>query len=315
MRSANQQCSTFIDVEPDENSFVHPRIGCSKAQTGRANSEDPNAQNIPKVLRDIYVPDTSEHVFIEIDWSQIEWRLQVVLSGDRTGLELLTSGLDNHKAVAAEILRKPYERVSKDERYRAKFVVHGLGYGRGARSIALQYGIPLDEVERFIKGFATRFTDFWTWRDTLVESVQRNAYLRNPFGRRRWWFSRQVTEIYNFNAQSTAADMMWVVLAMIDAQLPEGATVRLTVHDSFLICAHRDVAARAAECLKDIMEGTKWDMITDASARPDVVKKFYPEGWFCKADLALGRNWGECSKEGEIQAELFKLYEIGGSPK
>jgi DNA polymerase-1 len=314
IRSAQHQISTNLQVDCDAEGYVHPRFGVSTAATGRFNSWDPNAQNIPVVLREIYIPDTPDHIFLSSDWSQIEWRLQVILSGDPVGLQLLTSGRDNHTAVAAEILGKRYEDVTTydgmlngqySDRYRAKFVVHGLGYGRGAESIAKQYGLPLHTVKDFVQRFASRFSVFWKWRDSLVEDVGRTTYLRNPFGRRRWWFTRQVTEIYNFLAQSTGADMMHQAVILNERQNLPGA-LRATVHDDLLLCVHRSDVRRAAEGLRDIMN-MKWPQIVEASARPDAVRKAYPTGWACPADISLGRNWAEC-KNKKQQAALRKEY-------
>jgi hypothetical protein len=47
---------------------------------------------------------------------------------------------------------------------------------------------------------------------------------------------------------------------------------------------------------------TKWPAIVDFSDRPEVVKRYYPNGWFCPADIHLGGNWREC-KKGNKQLE------------
>lgn len=313
IRSALQQKSTFIDVEADERDFVHPKIGCAKAETGRMNGVDPNPQNVPVWLREIYIPDDPDHVFISADWSQIEWRLMATLGADRVALDLLMQkGIDTHRATASEVLNKPYDAVTTQERHYAKYVVYGLGYGRGAKSIARQYGIPLAIVEAFIAKFSRRFSGVWNMRASLPRFVEQHSYLRNPFGRRRWWYTYQVTEMYNFPAQSTAADMMYQAAIMLYNQLPKGATLRNVVHDDALVCAHRDVAREAAICIKDVMHSTKFKQITEASVNPELVEKYYPGGFTCPAELSLGRHWAECkSDEGKkAQAELRRMYDI-----
>jgi len=306
IRTLDKWRSTFLEVECDERDFVHPRFGSVHSDpendeggrgpaTGRLCSWGPNAQNIPSELREVYLPDDDDSVLLASDWSQIEWRLAVILSADPVGLELLASGRDNHRAVASEVLGKKYEDVTDEERYRAKFVVYGLGYGRGAESIAKQYGIPLGQVQEFIARFSSRFRAFWNWRDSLPPFVHRNYYLVNPFGRRRWWYSRQVTEIYNFPAQSTAADMMYRTLIALERELPRGSSLRLTVHDEVVVNAKREIARQARECLMDVMNRT-WPEIVQASARPDLVKMYYPAGWSCPADVHIGLNWKETKK-------------------
>jgi len=306
VRTLDKFRATFLNVEADEESFVHPRFGCAKAANGRLNSWDPNAQNVPLELREIYVPDGPEDVIIAADWSQVERRVATVLSGDKAGLEMLASGRDIHYATAATVLSKPYDQVTSTERHNAKFVVYGLDYGRGAASIAETYGLDLAFVEKFIGDYSRQFHTFWKWREGLVKTVEAQSYLVNPFKRRRWWYGRQVTEIYNFPASSTAAGMMYEVLPILEKQLPRGATLRLTVHDETVVNCHRSLAKTVRDCLRSVMEKT-WPQITAASQNEGLVKAFYPDGWFCPVEVHMGKNWKEAKKGNvELEGELWK---------
>jgi uracil-DNA glycosylase family 4 len=310
---------------------MHPRFGGSKTSSGRLNSWQPNAQNIPEVLRDLWIPDDKEHVILAADWSQIEWRLSMVLSGDAVGLEMLSSGVDSHKAVAATVLSKRIEDVTPDERQAAKFIVYGLGYGRGAASLAgghrigsrdrrvgvEAFSFDVKTVEKFITKFLYDFRGFAAWRDEIVRFVKDNNYYSNPFGRRRWWwgFDLASTEIYSMPPQSTAADMMYEAIRKVDAQLPEGATLRLTVHDELVACVAKDVAKEAFSVMKGVMTQT-WPKIQDASFNVENVRKFYPNGWTCPVDIHFGENWKQAkSKEKpdiERRTELERELGITG---
>jgi uracil-DNA glycosylase family 4 len=327
-RKINTFNSTFCQNETDDKRFVHYKIASAKAATeegknefgrekgsaarnGRLISFQPNFQNQPLEARELYLPDTAEHILIEADWSQIEWRAAMVLSGEPFGLSLLASGADNHTIVAAECFNITPDEVLRldtkfsgghgSPRFETKFIVYGLGYGRGAADIAKQLSRDISWVEQFINRFKTRLPVYWKWRGSLESFVGKNSYLANPFGRRRWWYTRQVTEMYNFPPSSTAADMMYRVLPTLERQLPQHANLRLTVHDSVLVCAAKDVAKTAVECLRDVMH-TKWEQIVNASDRPEVVRKHYPGGWYCPSDIHLGTNWREC-KKGNRQLE------------
>lgn len=313
IRSAHHTVSTNLEVKTDEQGFVHPRFGCAKAATGRINSWDPNAQNIPKKLREIYIPDDPDHVFISVDWSQVEWRIAMALSGDPYGLGLLAAGQDIHEVTAAEGFGLPLSRVRDlvpgkqyNYRYATKFIVYGLGYGRGAQSIAQQLGTTKSWVESFLLRFFNKYHVYERWRKSLEEQVERQHFLANPFGRRRWWYTRQVTEMYNFPPQSTGADMMYVAIREADEQLPHGASVRLTVHDELVVVSHRDVVKEATECLTSVMQRS-WPEIVDASRDPATVRKFYPHGWRVPAEPSYGpRNWMETKLEGEAQMNFRK---------
>jgi uracil-DNA glycosylase family 4 len=296
IRTLRKYDSTFLSVPTDENDFIHPRFGTSIAANGRLNSWDPNAQNQPQQIRDIYVPDDDEHVIISSDWSQIEWRLAIVLSADPVGLQILASGQDTHYSVAAETLGKRIEDVTDSERHIAKTVVYGLSYGRGEKSIAQKLKLSPDFVSSFVGRFGQTFKGYWNDRKRQVSFVDKNYYLDNAWGRRRWWYTQgNTTEIFNFRPSSTAADMMIDVLIDVERELPKGATLRLTVHDELVVVAHRDVAKEAALCIRTNMQ-RPWPKIMAASADEGLVRHYYPEGWFCPAEPEFGLNWRESKK-------------------
>jgi uracil-DNA glycosylase family 4 len=315
-RSLLKADSTFVSVATDDSGYIHPRFGTAKAATGRLNSWEPNAQNIPLELREIYIPDTPEHVFFSADWSQVEWRLAMVLSADKVGLDLLASGVDQHYGIAAETSGKRIENVTKDERYDSKFIVYGLSYGRGIPSIAKQLmktpayrGLTLQQatvrVTNFVNNFSKRFSTFWAWREKNVRFVERNGYLTNAWKRRRWWFSRQVTEVFNYPQQSNAADMMYDAIIAIDRDLPAGASLRLSVHDEVVGITPKDIAREVKECV-DAHMNQAWPQIVAASANPDMIRMYYPQGWSCPAETVFGLNWKE-AKEGNkaLEKELL----------
>ena len=294
IRHLRKMDSTFINVRTDSDGFVHPSFGTSKTANGRLNSWNPNGQNIPWMMREIYVSRYGKDgLLYASDWSQIEWRLAMILSGDSTGLELMSSGADQHKGVYAEAFGKRIENVTADERHEAKFIVYGLGYGRGAQSISEAHNIPFDKVKAFVKRFFDRFATYNMWRKGQEQFVKKEHYLANPFMRRRWWYTRQITEMYNFLPASTAADMMYVALRQIADQLPTEAKLILSVHDEIVIDTPKECAKEAHDIIRDVME-QPWPDITASSANPREVRKWYPNGWHCPAEGYFGLNWKDC---------------------
>jgi uracil-DNA glycosylase family 4 len=289
IRNLKKLKSTFVDPHVARGR-VHPKFSGSKTSTGRFNSWDPNAQNVPEDMRDIWIPDDDDCVLLAGDWSQIEWRLAMVLSGDPVGLELLASGVDNHKAVASEALGIPFSEVTDAQRHAAKFIVYGLGYGRGAESISVGHNLEIGFVREFIARFFNRFRVFAAWREENLSFVKKHHYLANAFKRRRWWYTYEVTEVYNFPQQSNAADMMYEALIDLDRELPKDATLRLTVHDECVVNVPKATAREALQCMRAVMQRT-WPEIVAASRDPQMVKRFYPNGWFCPVDVHVGTNW------------------------
>jgi DNA polymerase-1 len=317
-RSLRKWASTYCEADMDDKGYMHSHFGCAKAANGRLNSFDPAMQQWPEEMREIVIPDTPEHIFLACDWSQIEWAIAMVRSADEAGLKMLASGADNHNITSMECFNIKESQVNEmvnaqmTYRHATKFIVYGLGYGRGAASIAKQLGKDKAWVEAFIYRYFSKFAryaDLRTWEESFV---RKNNFLRNPFKRRRWWYSMNVPELYNFYPSSTAADMMYLVIPKVESQLPAGATLRLTVHDELVVCSTRDskTVKQAAECLKDNMS-QRWPIVTEDSMDSKLVKRYFPDGWWCRSELSLGNNWAQCKnkawqkKEG---AALLKEY-------
>lgn len=314
IRTLRKWKSTYCGISVDENSFVHPEFGSAKAANGRLNSWNPNAQNVPNDLREMIEADTPEHVIVSADWSQVEWRVEMALAADELGLQMYADGRDIHKTAAVGFTNVPYDEVTKIQRHMMKFVVYGLLYGRSAKSIGKQTGQDEDTVERQIAGFFKVFTGVQRHLKLIEGLVTKQNYLRNPFSRRRWWYTRMITEAYNFLPSSTAADMMYVVLPLLEAQLPTGATLRLTVHDEVDIVTLKDnkVLRQTVECIRDIMQ-QPWPQIVEGSLRPDVVKRFYPNGWAVPVDVSFGNNWKQCKPQNaSAEAEQVALQKTLG---
>jgi hypothetical protein len=106
--------------------------------------------------------------------------------------------------------------------------------------------------------------------------------------------------------------MMIDELLSLDSQLPKEATLRLTVHDEVVVNTPKDCVRETVKCIRSFMQQT-WPRIVEASARPEVVKRFYPNGWFCPVDIHLGTNWKMCkSKDAEDVAARSALeHELG----
>lgn len=308
IRTLRKFDSTYVLCERDANDFIHPKFGTAKARTGRLNSFDPNAQNWPVDLRILAIPDNPDACFVSRDWSQIEWRLAMVLSGDKSGLDALASGRDAHQDSYSLAFSKAYADVTKMEREIAKGLNYGLLYGRGVDSIVAgrnvgrattqDSALPLDVAQAYVKSFWQKFAQYNEYRTYLVNKVKRDHYVDSAWGRRRYWYTNQVTEVYNHPIQSTAASMMYIACIELERELAtisKDVTLRLTVHDETVTHAPRDAKTLrlVQECTRTIM-GQVWPEVTQASRYPEIVKHYYPDGWSCPTDISVGFNWKQC---------------------
>jgi DNA polymerase I-like protein with 3'-5' exonuclease and polymerase domains len=124
-----------------------------------------NLQNLPKELdatanhattiRGCFVPAPG-NVFVVVDYAQIElvvlgwaWKYQLGFGGSLHGI--VSEGRDMHRLIAAHVLGKIPEEVSRQERNAAKPVSLGRPGGLGRRTIQKQaknnYGVELTEEQ------------------------------------------------------------------------------------------------------------------------------------------------------------------------
>jgi DNA polymerase-1 len=210
--------------------------------TGRLSSRGPNMQNIPrdKTIRNVFQAPPGR-VLVEMDYSQIELRVLAYLSNDRFLRDVYMRGRDLHDEVAAALFGPGF---TKEQRIRAKFVNFGIAYGRGAGSIAHEFGIDFPEAQRMIKEWFRRAPEA---RD-FINECRRAPNLGKPmstlFGRRRRFslvtrenLNALQNEAVNFPMQSTASDITLTFAMRNDKALRSNwhAGIVNLIHDSILI--------------------------------------------------------------------------------
>lgn len=210
--------------------------------TGRLSSRGPNMQNIPrdKTIRNLFQAPPGR-MLVEMDYSQIELRVLAYLSGDRFLRGVYMQGRDLHDEVATALFGPSF---TKEQRIRAKFVNFGIAYGRGAGSIASEFGIDFQEASRMIKEWFRRAPE----AARFINECRRAPNLGKPmctlFGRRRRFslvtrenLNALQNEAVNFPMQSTASDITLTFAMRNDRALRSNwnAAIVNLIHDSVLI--------------------------------------------------------------------------------
>lgn len=211
-----------------ENGRIHTHYKIEGTGTGRLSSEDPNLQNIPDIMRVIYIADP-EHLLISADYKQVELWVGAILAEEDQMLSDLMNGRDIHYDMCCEIW--PKQTVfDKRQRNLAKTINFGTFYGRGAYSIARQFGITVSEAERMQMISINKYPKLLNYKAMCEIAFSRQGYLETPWGRRRYLSS--ITQGYNFPVQSTASDITLSGIVLLDqAKLWNWATV----HDEVVI--------------------------------------------------------------------------------
>jgi DNA polymerase-1 len=270
---------------------VFPTFLLHGTTTGRLSCRNPNLQNITRgeVLRRQFVPTRPEYVFVQADYKQAELRMLTWLAQEPYFREIFN---DPTRDIFDELAPRLYGDLAgldkpalKELRIRVKAYVYGLGYGREAKSIADEFGIPVGEAQRGMRAFFDVIPNIVDFREETKQKVHRGEDLITPFGRhRRFWLitdqnSHEVmNEALAFLPQSTASDICLQAFTWLRPQLKGVGWVRNLVHDSILVeCHQRDV-----DEVKMRLESTMLE-----SART-IVGDYVKFG----VDIEIGDNWG-----------------------
>ncbi len=254
--------STYTDKLPEmvnaQTGRVHTSYHQAGAATGRLSSSDPNLQNIPirtddgRRIRRAFVAPPGRKL-VACDYSQIELRIMAHLSEDPGLVRAFESGVDVHKATAAEVFGRKLEEVTGNERRAAKAINFGLMYGMSAFGLARQLGIGRGEAQDYIALYFSRYPGV---RDSLARTRQQareQGYVETVFGRRLYLDyinkgtqgQRAGAERAAINApmQGTAADIIKRAMIAVDAWLVDyapRALMILQVHDELVFEAEQD---------------------------------------------------------------------------
>ncbi|MBK1644392.1 DNA polymerase I [Thiocapsa imhoffii] len=296
-RSLSKLKSTYTDklrqmVNPDTER-VHTSYHQAVAATGRLSSSDPNLQNIPirteegRRIRRAFVAAPG-HRLMAADYSQIELRIMAHLSGDERLLAAFASGLDIHRATAAEILGLPPEAVSSDQRRSAKAINFGLIYGMSAFGLARQLGIDRGAAQAYVDRYFERYPGVKDFMERTRVQARQDRYVETLFGRRLYLSEighsnqsrRAAAERTAINApmQGTAADIIKRAMISVDQWIQtEQPPVRMLmqVHDELVFEVAAESVELAAARIRDAMESAA------QLAVPLIV------------EIGVGENWDE----------------------
>ena len=261
---------------------IHTHFKIEGTGTGRLSSEDPNLQNVPEVMRVIYVPDDG-YDLINADYKQIElWAgaaMVYIITGDDSMLRDLQQGLDihyiscqlcfPHVPCTTGVRKKDFDHR---QNLIAKTVTFGTFYGRGAGSIAREFGCTRSEAESWQLKIVNKYPGLNGYREYCTKMFRSQGFLETPFGRVR--HLQSLTQGFNFPVQSTASDITLGSIVGLDR---EGVEILATVHDSIVLQVKRDELTEGLDKVKRVMERPV----------PELLNLTF------KVDYTHGRNWYE----------------------
>lgn len=296
-RTLSKLKSTYIDgllplIASDGK--VHAHYQQTVTTTGRISCTEPNLQNIPirqelgRRLRKAFVPDNEKCMLTGADYSQIELRVLAHMSEDNVLIEAFNNGEDIHRATASNVLGIPEDKITVEERSRAKAVNFGVIYGMSAFGLSEELHITRKDADEYINAYFNKHSAVKRFMDEQVEFCKEHGYVSTIMGRKRYikeimasaYMVRQIGERLSMNTpiQGSAADIIKIAMIKVyDAIKQQGLKSKLIlqVHDELIINTYEDEKDIVAELLVKNMEEA-YDMSVKL-----------------KADLNVGQNWYE----------------------
>ena len=256
-----------------EDGRIHTTFNQTEARTGRLSSDNPNLQNIPirtelgSQLRAYFIAKPG-CVLVDADYSQIELRILAHVTGDEHMQQAFRSGQDIHRSTAARIYGIPQGEVTPRVRSGAKAINFGIMYGKGAYSLSKDIGVTVKEADAFLKNYLAAFPSVSSYMDKTIADARANGYVSTLFGRRRA-LPELNSNSHNIRAsgermarntpiQGPAADVIKLAMVRVWKRLRDEkmeSRLILTVHDELIVEAPEAEAEKAAQILREEMEG------------------------------------------------------------
>jgi len=276
------------------------RIHCSfhqlAARTGRTSCSDPNMQQIPKAIRDIFIPDVGGQM-AGIDYSQMELRVLAVEFNVEAMLEtfnlppFLPDGSKNYRAdIHNTTMVRMGIKEATPERSRtiAKNCNFGKAFLAGVETLMATTGKTREVCQKLITDFDEAYPDYAQAVLDRIEADRDSGESRNWKGRYRdvWQGGEDVDRlIINTPVQGGAVDIIKDAMALLIPVLREAEQWGIhpfnMVHDELdfeLEAGGND--ARFAQFLAVVAQ-------TMEMANPFIEQLPMP------VDLEVGETWGD----------------------
>ncbi len=186
--------NSFLNTLPkfvSDDSKIHTTFVQTGTATGRLSSDTPNLQNIPvkgengALVRKAFVAKQGFDL-VSFDYSQMELRIASKLSNDQKMLIAFNEGKDFHRYTASLVNKVDYEKVTKEQRDRAKALNFGIIYGMGSKAFSLSANISRDEAKDFIKEYFEIYSGLRAFMEKLKDKAKEKGYCETLSGRKRF---------------------------------------------------------------------------------------------------------------------------------
>ena len=245
------------------------QIGTS---TGRLASSNPNLQNIPirtergKEIRKVFIAEKG-NLILSADYSQIELRIMAHFSQDEILIRAFKEDKDIHTETAKYLFNIPENKITQEDRRKAKAVNFGIIYGISPYGLAQSIGSDEMTAKNIIDTYFSTHMQVKKFIDGTLANAREKGHVNTLMGRKR--------EIKNINSdnqtlrlqaereaintpiQGTAAEVIKLAMLKIYRKLKEKnlkTKMLLQIHDELLFEVPENEIEITKAIVKDCME-------------------------------------------------------------
>jgi hypothetical protein len=230
---------------------AYPRINAVGAVTGRMSITGPAMQATPGRLRHLFRADPGM-TLVACDLDRVEPCLVAAASAD-PGLVAATTS-DIYVELAVSVWGEP-ARANGERRAQAKTALNAITYGQGPASLARRLGLPLEEAQAVISGWAETYPHFHHWMKRVTAAAKNGEPLTTLTGRVLPTPTHPYQAI-SYIIQGTAADIFKASVLRVAAETPSEFHLWLPIHDELVLAVPDDTPSveRAVNFLAAGME-------------------------------------------------------------
>lgn len=290
--------NSFLDTLPnfvnEKTNRVHTSFVQTGTATGRLSSDTPNLQNIPVkgengiLVRKAFIAEKGFDL-ASFDYSQMELRIAAKLSKDEKMIKAFVEGKDFHRYTASLVNKVDYEKVTKEQRDKAKALNFGIIYGMGFRAFSLSANINKEEAKDFIKEYFDIYKGLKNFMEDLKIKAREKGYSETLYGRKRFLpfigsmgMQGAMDEriAINMPVQGLAADIIKKAMVKIDEYLKKNnledkIKMILQIHDELIFEVSKKMTqSEIFDTIEKIMEENEFDILL-------------------KVDFKRSDNWGD----------------------
>lgn len=214
---------------------VYPRINAVGAVTGRMSITGPAMQATPGRLRHLFRADPGM-TLVACDLDRVEPCLVAAASADPGLVAAATS--DIYVELAVSVWGES-ARADGARRAQAKTALNAITYGQGAASLARRLGLPLDDAQAIISGWAETYPQFHKWMKKVIAAAKNGDPLTTLTGR-DLPIPTHPYQAIAYIIQGTAADIFKASVLRVAAELPSEFHLWLPIHDELVVAVPDD---------------------------------------------------------------------------